>query len=104
MHVADRRLQDLLQQARKALEQGHAKRAVIELWRAASVALYDRDEAGLEAIVLLTSAAQDGASARVRHEAVQLSAYCQNCLADLRTGRLRRRALADLFSLDRDRR
>jgi hypothetical protein len=68
-----------------------------KLWRATSISVYRNNERGLQATIDLAGIAQGAPSRRVQEEARTISAYCQNCLNDIRQGQAPKRNFSRLF-------
>jgi cytochrome c556 len=99
--ISDLQLQASLGEAEEALEQGKAARAMRKLWRAATLAVYRNNEAGLEATVQLAEVALNAGRPGVREDARVLRAFCEGCLEDIRAGRVKKRTIAELFTIRR---
>ena len=102
MTVADLEFRALLQEAQAANDRGQTKQAISKLWRAATLAAYDNDEKALESVLRLAAPGFSDKGVGVREDTRALSAYCEICLEEIRSGvAKRKRTLADLFSISR---
>lgn len=103
MPAADGGFRVLVSEAQAANARGQTKRAVSQLWRAANIAVFENDADGLETVLSLAGAASGDKSAGVRKDAERLATYCEGCLSDIRSGKVKKKkSLADVFSLKRE--
>jgi hypothetical protein len=76
----------LLERSWKALEGGKQETSLRLAWRAAVVAVRDRDAQSLERVVDVATTLRDGATGRLEKDADGLLTYSTICLQDVRSG------------------
>jgi len=103
MPGADSEFLTLVSEAQAANARGQTKRAVSQLWRAANIAVFQNNAERLETVLSLANAAAGDRSASVRKDALRLTTYCEGCLSDIRSGKMKKkRSIADLFTFNRE--
>jgi hypothetical protein len=86
MRTEERRLEETLASARKALERGRPRQAVRKVWTGGQIAAWLNDTAGLEAAIEVGKAIQERSVGRDRSDAEALVRYCSHCLVDAEAG------------------